>query len=263
MNNRFMSRFMGTACFMSAEGNVAGADAAEKETALAELKERFNKKDKLVALPDDDQEAFADVVSSFADGVVKDWTNDVDASLFTGMALAKAENGRVVLIPVASMEAAFNDPTVRAALYRYYVNRVVNEATSDDAQASQFITVAGCFKQKFDLDAFKFLAKAFVKKLREQGLRGITINGLRQAFASQAFAATQFPRTTKEQWQRILDMAEAFAKHSNKDTSIYEHFKATRDVQEADSSPLKLDFSGFGFSDETADETVEEEAPKQ
>lgn len=236
-------------------------DAAEHETAIAELKEKFAKKDKLVALPDDDQELFAEVVSSFADGVVKDWTNDVDANAFTGMALAKAENGRVVLIPVASMEAAFSDATVRAALYRYYVNRVVNEATSDDAQASQFITVAGCFKQKFDLDAFKFLAKAFVKKLREQGLRGITINGLRQAFASQAFAATQFPRTTKEQWQRILDMAEAFAKHSNKDTSIYEHFKATRDVQEADTSPLKLDFSEFGsMGDETEEPNAEETA---
>jgi hypothetical protein len=153
------------------------------------------------------------------------------------------------------MEAALSDPTVRAALYRYYVNRVVNEAMDDEAQASQFITVAGCFKQKFDLDAFKFLAKGFVKKLREQGLRGITINGLRQAFGSQAFAATQFPRTTKEQWEAVLNMAEAFAKHNNKDTSIYEHFKATRDVQEADTSTLKLDFSAFGFKD--SDDTKE------
>lgn len=233
--------------------------AAEKATAIQELREKFAKKDKLVALSDDDQELFADFVSSFADGVVKDWTNDVDPTTFTGLALAKAENGRISLIPVPSMEAAFSDPAVRAALYRTFVNRVVNTATDDEAQASQFITVGGCFKQAFDIESFKFLAKAFVKKLREQGLRGITIVGLRQAFQSQAFAQTQFPRTTKEQWVQILNMAEAFAKHSGKDTSFFEHCKATRDVQEADTSPLKLDFAGFKF-DEAADDKAEQAA---
>jgi hypothetical protein len=257
LNSTIMARVSGLALAMSAEGAVAGSDSGspEKEKEIAEALGRFNKKDKLVALANDDQEIFAEVVGKLGENV-HDWTEGVDGKIFTGLALAKSESGRMVLIPIASPEAAFSDPAVRAALYKLYVNRVVNSATEDDAQASQFITVGGNFKQKFDVDAFKFLAKPFVSFLRGQGLTGITINGLRQAFASQAFAQTQFPRTTKDQWEKIIGMAEALAKKNDKDTSIYDHWKATRDVQTADTSTLNLDFAKLQEAEDDLEEKI-------
>lgn len=238
--------------------NQNDAAAASAATEMQELKDKFSKKDKLVALANDDQELFIQLVSSFAEGVVTDWTNDVDASTFTGLGLAKSENGQIRLIPVANMDAAFADPTVRHALYKSYVNRVINTAMDDEAAASQFITVGGCFKQAFNLDAFKFIAKPFVKKLREQGLRSITIPGLRMAFASQKFADITFPRTTQTQWEQILGMAESFAKQNEQDTSIFDHWRAVRNVAEADDSELKLDFTGF-----TLDDTKDEDEAKK
>lgn len=245
---------------MSEQGNTAagGNDAAlDKETAI--LADRFEKKGKVIALANDDHEAFANLVAKFGDNV-KDWTDGVDASIFTGMALAKSENGSIRLIPIASEEAVFADPVVRKALYKLYVNKIANAAMDDEAQAAQFMTSAGNFKQKFDLDAFKFLAKTFVKFLREQGLLGITVNSLRQSFQSAAFAKTQFPRTTDEQWVKIIGMAKALAAKNDKDISIYEHMEATRNVQEADTSVLNLDFAKLGQMEEAIDGNDDEGA---
>lgn len=246
---------------MSEQGTVGMTDAAaalDKE--VAEMAARFEKKGKVIALSTDDHEAFAALVSKYGDNV-KDFTDGVDATAFTGMALTKTDNGRIALIPIASEEAVFADAVVRKALYKLYVNKVANAGMDDETQAAQFIIPAGLFKQKFDVDAFKFLAKTFVKFLREQGLLGITINSLRQSFQSAAFAKTQFPRTTDEQWVKILGMAKALAEKNNKDVSLYDHWEATRSVQEADTSTLNLDFAKLQNMEEALDGEDETEEP--
>ena len=245
---------------MSNEGNTAAvspADELAKE--VAELKETFSKRDKVFVSANDDQEAFAALVQELGDNV-QDWTQGASETDFTGMGLVKSENGRIVLIPVASDEAIFADPVVRKALAKLYRNKVLNAAMDDESVQSQFITIAGLFKQKFDVEGFNGIAKAFVKFLKKSGLIGINKNALRQSFQSAAFALTQFPRTTKEQWQQLLEMAKAIAKKNELDTSIFEHWQATRDVQAADTSVLNIDFAKFG-TDEEEDATEENTAP--
>ncbi len=260
MNIRFMSRFMGATCLMSAAGEqvsntVTPADELAKE--VAELKETFAKKDKIFVGANDDQTAFAALVTELGANI-HDFTQGADENTFTGMGLAKSENGRIALIPLASEEAVFADPVVRKALYKLYRNKVLNAATDDESTAAQFITVAGLFKQKFDIEGFNGIAKAFIKFLKKSGLIGINKNSLRQSFQSTAFALTQFPRTTKEQWQQLLEMAKAIAKKNELDTSIFQHWQDTRDVQSADTSVLKLDFAKFGVDeDEDEDEPTE------
>lgn len=225
---------------MSEVGTQAPAAVSDNDKAIGELQERFGKKDKVVALSNDDQEAFAEFVGKVGNYV--DWTEGVDPNTFTGLALVKSENHTVRLIPIASEEAVFSDAVVRKSLYRLYVNKVVNAAGEDDAQASQFIIVSGNFKQKFDLDAYKFQAKVLTKFLRSQGLSGITNNSLRMAFSSSAFAKSQFPRVDDDAWNKILGIAEAQAQKNGYDTSIFDHWKATRAVQSADTSVLALNF---------------------
>lgn len=226
---------------MSDPANNTAQNVSENEKAIGELMERFAKKDKIVALSNDDQEAFAEVVGKI--GEFKDWTEGVDVKIFTGLALARAENQSIRLIPIASKEAMMADPTVMNALYKLYVSRTVNAACEDDAQASQFVIVAGNFKQRFDLDAFKFQAKVLTKFLREKGLSGITNNSLRMSFASAAFAKTQFPRVDETAWDKLIGIAEAQAVKNGYDTSIFDHWKATRAVQSADLGAIELDFA--------------------
>lgn len=257
--NRFMARFMGAACFMSAPGeNVSNATVSENEKEIGELMEKFGKKDKIVALSNDNQEAFAEVVGKI--GEFKDWTEGADPKTFTGLALVRSENQSIRLIPIASKEAALNDAVVAAAFYKWYVNRVVNAGTEDDAQAAQFITIAGNFKTKFDLDAFKFQAKVLTKFLREKGLSGITNNSLRMSFSSAAFAKTQFPRVPDDAWDKLLGIAEAQAQKNNYDTSIFDHWKATRAVQSADLGEIELDFAELQKAEDVLSE--ENETPK-
>lgn len=247
---------------MSEAGTNMTPEAATLDKEVALLVDRFDKKGKIIALTTDDHEAFAALVSKFGDNV-KDWTDGVDATVFTGMALTKTDNGRITLIPIASEESIFSDPVIRKALYKLYVNKIANAGMDDETQAAQFITPAGLFKQKYDVDAFKFLAKTFVKFLREQGLLGITINSLRQSFQSAAFASTQFPRTTNDQWNKILGMAKALAEKNNKDVSIYDHWEATRSIQEADTSTLNLDFAKLQNMEEAMDGEEEETTPAE
>lgn len=238
---------------MSEQVNPVVSPADELAKDIAELKATFDKKDKLRVSANDDQEAFIGLVGQLGDNV-KDWTAGADDKTFTGLGLAKSENGRVVLIPLASEEAIFSDPVVRKFLAKVYLNKVLNAATDDESEQAQFITVSGCFKQKIDLEGFNGIAKAFVKFLKKSGLIGINRNSLRQSFQSSAFALTQFPRTTKEQWEELLQMAIALAKKNDLDTSIFDHFIATRDVKSADTSILKLDFAKFGVDEEEEEE---------
>lgn len=238
---------------MSDNANANTSPAiSELEKELGELSERFAKKDKIVALSNDNQEAFAEFVGKV--GEFKDFTDGTDNSIFTGLALVRSENQTIRLIPIASEEAAFADAVVRKALYKLYVNRVVNAAMDDEAQASQFIIVSGNFKQKFDLDAFKFQAKVLTKFLREKGLSGITNNSLRMSFASSAFASTQFPRVDATAWDKLIGIAESQATKAGYDTSIFDHWKATRAVQSADLGAIELDFNELVKAEEEAAE---------
>lgn len=239
---------------------TATASVSDTDKAVAELKERFNKKEKVVALATDDQDVFAEFVSTFADGSYKDWTVDVDTKTFTGLAIVQSDNKSIRLIPLASREAFAADTAAFNAAYKWYINRVVNAAMEDDAQQSQFVIVAGTLKQKFELDAFNFQSKVLTKFLREQGLSGITKASLRMSFASAAFAKTQFPRVDATAWDAIIGIAEKQAAKNNYDTSIFDHWKATREVQSADTTTLKLDFAKLQVEEDEADDHDEKPA---
>lgn len=263
MNTRFMSRFMGAACFMSATGaensSTAVPEAAENAGAV-ELFEKYAKKGKVVVLTGDELEDFLGFSEMIGEANYTDWTKKVDTKVFPGLAMVKTESGVNRLIPIASKEAALADAVVAAALYRMYVNRVVNAAGDNDAQEVQFVTEAGNFKQKFDLEAFKFQQKVLVKFLRTQGLTGVTNSGLRLAFASHAFANTQFPRIDAEAWDKIIGIAEKNAAANGFDTAIFDYWKQTRSVKTADTSTLKLDFEALQAAEDALGET--EDAPE-
>jgi hypothetical protein len=129
----------------------------------------------------------------------------------------------------------------------------------DETNPASFLTIAGAFKQKFDLDAYKFQAKVLTKILRDQGLSGVTNKSLQMAFASSAFAATQFPRVKEGDWDRIIGLAEAMASKHGYDTSIFDHWKATRAVASGDTSELELDFGALEKAEEVLDAKEEGE----
>lgn len=258
MNNRFMARFGVAALLMSAAGtSVDGAGAgpvAELDAEVNEIAEKFSKKGKVVSLVSDNQDKFLDFTALLVDGesnpTFVNYADKADATLFTGLAMVQPETGAARLIPIASEEAVFNDPVARKALYKMYVNRVVNAASDDEANPANFLTVAGSFKQKFDLDAYKFQAKVLTKILREQGLSGVTNKSLQLAFASSAFAETQFPRVKSEDWDKVIALAEGMAAKHGYDTSIFDHWKATRAVASGDTSELVLDFGKLMAAEE-------------
>lgn len=240
-NNRFMLKYGASALSMSATGVEAGGnkvDATDEQPA-AELMTKYEKKGKVVALINDDQEAFLEFVNMIGEGNYIDFTTGAPET-FTGLAMVKSESGVNRLIAIANEDAALSDLIVRKSLYRSYVNRVANAAEDNDANPAAFITVAGNFKQKFDLDAFKFQAKVLTKFLRSKGLSGVTNNSLRMSFASAAFAKTQFPRISDAAWDAIIGIAEKNAESKGMDTSIFDHWKATRAVASADTSEIDL-----------------------
>lgn len=248
-HNRFMSRLMGFACLMSAEGAAAGGSGTDvDETGAVELMAKYKKKGKVVSLASDNQEDFIAFVGMIGDGNYTDWSDGVDSEIFTGLAMVQTEGLGNRLIAIANEEAALGtggDPAVRARLYKMYVNTVVNAAEDNDAVQSQFVTVGGCFKQKFDLEAFNFQAKAFVKMLKEGNLRGITKKALQLSFQSAAFAKSQFPRITEDMWNTFIGIAEENATKNGYNTSIFDHWKSTRAVATSDESELDLNLEAF------------------
>lgn len=244
---------------MSDQGkNTQTADDGKDESPAVELMNRYEKKDKVVALASDDLDAFVEFVSLIGEGNYTDWTGDIDNNIFTGLAMVRTEAQANRLIPIASMDAVFSDETVKRALYKMYVNRVVNAAADNDAVQSQFITVAGNFKQKYDLDAFKFQARVLTKFLRGKGLLGVTNASLRQAFASDAFAKTQFPRIDGAAWEKIIGIAEAQAAKNGYDTGIFDYWKTTRNVATADMTKIELDFGELSKLEDVLTEEKQE-----
>lgn len=236
------------------------AAAAEAAKPVAELGERYTKKGKVVALKSDEQDVFLDFLKTIGTDNIKDWTEGAPTG-FDNLALVQNETTKQNrLISIADEDAVFADATVRRALYKLYVNKVINAAADDDANPAQFITIAGCFKQKFDMDAYKFLAKSFVRLLKGQGVLGVTVNSLRLAFASKAYASSQFPRVSDNDWNKLLDLAVALSEKHGNEASIFEHWKATRVAQSADTSIIEL---GFGEAEVEAELTDEEPTEKK
>lgn len=218
------------------------ANAPENNEAV-EMSEKYGKKGKVTVLKSDNQEAFLDFVGKIAQ--YQDLASTAPATFTGGYAMVETEKKLNRLIALPSEDEVFADPIVRKALYKMYVNRKVNLASDDEANPADFITVAGGFKQKFDLEAFKFQAKTLAKFLRDMGLSGVTNQSLRLAFTSEAFAKTQFPRMKAENWDKLLGIASAMAEKHGYDTSIFDQWKATRAVASADTSEIELDFDAL------------------
>jgi hypothetical protein len=94
------------------------------------------------------------------------------------------------------------------------------------------------------LETYTELSKAFVKALREKGLKSLTAALLRQSLRSSAFAQDKFKNIQQSVWVNILDAMEQAALNKGLDPSIFRHWKATRDatafdeVSEIDTSDL-------------------------
>ena len=238
---------------MSEQGNT---NKVESESAR-EMMDKFNKREKIIVTKNDDQDAFLELVQSYTN--VQDLSSNAPETFNGGFALVKTEKGVIRLIALPNENDVFADPVVRAALYKMYLNRKVNYASDDDANPADFIIIPGGFKQKFDYEAFKFQAKTLSKYLRDQGLAGVTNQSLRMAFASEAFAKTQFPRMKAENWVKLLDVARKMAEKFNYSTSIFDHWEATRAVATADTSDIELNFDELDKAEDALAEAVENE----
>lgn len=97
------------------------------------------------------------------------------------------------------------------------------------------------------LVAFRKLAGAYVKVLKNGGLKLMTPDILRQVFQSSAFAGQQFPKVPQENWVRLLDSMIAKATEQGMAVGMLAEWKATRDtagLPEVD----EIDLSDMDFS---------------
>lgn len=223
---------------------VTAAVNAEVNPA-AELEAKYAKRGKIIARYDaasEELNTFLDAVEALkGDGTsFVDWTAKAPATFRTLALVHREAVGDDVLIAIPDMETAFADPTVAKYLYNLAVNKIANAADSDDSNEAMFITPAGCFTQKFDLNAFKGIAKHLVSALHKKGLSGITVGLLKQAMQNSAFAKSQFPRVPEVAWPQIIGIAIAFAEKKGLDSSIFRYWLATRDVMVDEGEEIDL-----------------------
>lgn len=234
---------------------------------------RFDKKGKIIVrfdATDEEKQAFletAAAVQTEDPNNFHDWT-DKAPKTFGTFALVRRESDMAnILISVASPDEMFTDTTVRNYLYRLAVNKIVNAADADDSTEARFITVAGCFNQKLDLDAFKASARYLVQILHSKGLLGVTIASLKQSFQNAAFATSQFPRVPAETWVGLIGVARGLAEKKGFDVSVFDYWLKTRDVVADEGGVLDLgDLSKLGEDVENAiatKQTDKEAAPAE
>lgn len=244
----------------------------EQATSLSErakdLFDRYTKRGKIIVDTNNDEETTAfvsivDMLTKDETESVVDWTEKVGKDQgFTNFALVRNENdGSNRVIAVANAETALADDVVKRNLYRLYTNRVLNAAGEDDASEAQFVIPSGCFKARYDLDAFKFQAKALAKALHKQGVNGVTVASLRMAFANSAFAATQFARVKPDMWQKIIGVAKARAQQAGYDVAIFDYWLSTRDAKTDEIGEIDLNLEEF--STDVSDEGSEEKTAEQ
>jgi hypothetical protein len=109
-----------------------------------------------------------------------------------------------------------------------------------------FATISGFLKAKFDLSAFKEFARDVVKVLHAKGLIGVTVPTLKLALSNAAFAKANFPMVTPEQWDVIFAIFTNNAEQHSMDTSIFAHWKKTRDnMTDAGATLESFDLESF------------------
>ena len=254
-----------------ANNNAETVEQVAEKSPVEKLIERFENRNKVFARVTDDQAAFMDFVNTHFDETnpVKDWASNATPKIgpnFTLGAVSVEESGENRLIAIASKEALFGtggDEVAKETAYRYLIGKALVMASKPDASEDMFSSIAGFLKAKFDVTAFKDLAKYVVAVLHEKGLRSITVNSLKTSLQNAAFAKANYPTMTDEHWRIVFAIFVSKAEKAGLDTSVFAHWQKTRDNM-TDTGQNVEDFTLESFSAaleaETADEEAEEAA---
>lgn len=97
------------------------------------------------------------------------------------------------------------------------------------------------------LVAFRKLAPAYVKVLKDKGLKLMTDGILRSILESKAFAEDQFPSIPQTTWEGLLDSMLAKAAEKNLNPGLLEEWRKTRD-EAGMPSDGDVDLDGLDFS---------------
>jgi len=241
------------------EATEATAEAISKDA--EKMRDRYDDKGKLVIVSRDQIGAFEEFLGSFDEtDPLQNWAEKApDDGTFTGAAVVKTESGKNRFIMLPSRDAFMSSVNAMNWAFTQFIRKIVNVAGSDDAGEHQFVVVDGCIKAKYDPTAFKKLAMKAVKWLREQGLTGMTVPGLKMALKSEAYAAASFPKVKKqEKWEGLIQRMVSQAEAKGYDTSELQLWLATRKAAVIDTSETDGDFDLDDFASTMEDEAETE-----
>lgn len=233
--------------------------AKVKLSPLESLQAELKKKSAVFVLGSDDQADFGELLSTFSEDAMEDWTEGAPET-FDTLAITQPENGKARLVSIADMETALNDPAVRNWAYSRYVSRCVNVAKSDEATKDQFRTPAGPIGAAYNMEAFEFQVGDWLEWLHDQGLKSVRQRSLRGALASAPTAASSFPKVSQEGWVALIGRMSARAEKHGHDVSIFQHWLATRDLQKDTGTPIEFKFSDDPEAMEEASTETDEQA---
>lgn len=237
----------------------AAATVAGKANPLTLMRRMYQDKGRVLVMSGDDMTTFADFIGDFDEtNPATDWSKGAPWANPSVAMVEVEESGANRLIAIAPIADALADPAVRDWAYKQYLRHVLKVAASNDASAEKFLTAAGAFRPKFDIEAFKTEARILVPYLRSKGLKGISAPLLREAFRNSAFAVTQFSRVPAETWEKLLDTCIDRAAQRGEDVSLFNHWKATRNVLKDSGEEITLDFEELG---KELDEALADEEP--
>lgn len=109
------------------------------------------------------------------------------------------------------------------------------------------------------LAAFNLLASAFVKALKDKGLKFMNKPILRQTLSTAEFAEQQFPNVAQESWQAVLNSMIDHAKAESVDPGILNHWLKTRDTIKIDTSEIDLSDINNLIGDDDDEDSAEAE----
>lgn len=220
----------------------AASDKPAKLSPLQELQAELKKKGATFVLGNEPQTDFSELLGTFTEDEIEDWTEGAPET-FDTLAITQPENGKPRLVSIADMETALNDPAVRNWCYNRYVSRCVNVAKSDEASRDQFRTPAGPIGAAYNMDAFMFQVGDWLDWLHDQGLKSVRMRSLRTALSSAATAASSFPKVAQQGWVALIGRMAARAEKHGHDTSIFQHWLATRDLTADTGKPIEFSFA--------------------